>query len=101
MPDSSQRAIPLAAGRARFFNSLQEVRNEPSECCRFVRVPCFHADDLCNSMTVGRLYRVIGFPAAHGHPLQGVSWSVEANGVQPLLPECEAGRHLSHLNTLI
>lgn len=44
-------------------------------------------------MIVGRLYRVIGFPAAHAHPLQSVSWSVEANGVQPLLPECEARRH--------
>lgn len=67
--------------------TYRKFRNEPSES-RCV----FHADELCHSMAVGRLYRVIGFPTTHANPLQSISWSVEANGVQPLLPECEA-RH--------
>lgn len=40
-------------------------------------------------MTIGRLYRVIGFPA-HVHQQHSISWSVEANGVQPWVPECKA-----------
>lgn len=80
--------------RACFFNNLQEALNNPSECCRFV-FPV-HVDELCNSMSVGRLYRVIGFPAhVHVQP-QSISWSVEANSVQALVPECNAALHKSH-----
>uniref|UniRef100_A0A3Q3W6V7 Minichromosome maintenance domain-containing protein 2 n=1 Tax=Mola mola TaxID=94237 RepID=A0A3Q3W6V7_MOLML len=42
--------------------------------------------ELCNSMRIGRLYRVVGFPA-HVHQWQSISWSVEANNVQPWEPE--------------
>lgn len=108
VPDASQRAFRLAVGRGRrwracFFNNLQEVWNKAFRVlplCVSTRVSmcvcAFHADELCDSMTVGRLYRVIGFPATHANPLQSVSWSVEANGVQPLLPDCEA-RHNQRL----
>ncbi|XP_075906364.1 minichromosome maintenance domain-containing protein 2 isoform X2 [Nelusetta ayraudi] len=67
--------------------ALEVLRPSQPSAHRYQSITLFLRDDLCNSMTVGRLYRVIGFPAAHGHPLQSVSWSVEANGVQPLLPE--------------
>uniref|UniRef100_A0A8C7NK48 Minichromosome maintenance domain-containing protein 2 n=1 Tax=Oncorhynchus mykiss TaxID=8022 RepID=A0A8C7NK48_ONCMY len=43
-------------------------------------------DELCNSMRIGRLYRVLGIPA-HVHQWPNVTWSVEANSVQPWEPE--------------
>lgn len=55
--------------------------------------PPFHTDELCNSMRIGRLYRVIGVPA-HVHQWQSISWSVEANSVQPWVPECKAVNYL-------
>uniref|UniRef100_A0A8C7D556 Minichromosome maintenance domain-containing protein 2 n=1 Tax=Oncorhynchus kisutch TaxID=8019 RepID=A0A8C7D556_ONCKI len=43
-------------------------------------------DELCNSMRIGRLYRVLGIPA-HVHHWPNVTWSVEANSIHftPLL----------------
>uniref|UniRef100_A0A673X0P0 Minichromosome maintenance domain-containing protein 2 n=1 Tax=Salmo trutta TaxID=8032 RepID=A0A673X0P0_SALTR len=43
-------------------------------------------DELCNSMRIGRLYRVLGIPA-YVHQWPNITWSVEANSVQPWEPE--------------
>lgn len=40
-------------------------------------------------MRIGRLYRVLGIPA-HVHQFPSITWSVEANSVQPWEPECKA-----------
>lgn len=40
-------------------------------------------------MRIGRLYRVLGIPA-HVHQWPSITWSVEANSVQPWEPECKA-----------
>ncbi|XP_006634062.2 minichromosome maintenance domain-containing protein 2 [Lepisosteus oculatus] len=47
----------------------------------------FLRDELCNSIKIGRLYRIIGIPA-HVHQWPNVTFSVEANSVQPWVPEC-------------
>ncbi|XP_008304803.1 MCM domain-containing protein 2-like, partial [Stegastes partitus] len=44
--------------------------------------------ELCNSMRIGRFYRVLGIPA-HVHQWPNVTWSVEANSVQLWEPECD------------
>uniref|UniRef100_A0A3P8RA62 Minichromosome maintenance domain-containing protein 2 n=1 Tax=Astatotilapia calliptera TaxID=8154 RepID=A0A3P8RA62_ASTCA len=41
--------------------------------------------ELCNSMRIGRYYRVLGIPA-HVHQWPNLTWSVEANSVQPWEP---------------
>lgn len=71
-----------------FFH--QEAQNKPFECYCFVSP--IHTDELCNSMRIGRLYRVIGFPA-HVHQRQSISRSVEANNVHLWEPECKASSH--------
>ncbi|KAJ3611388.1 hypothetical protein NHX12_021404 [Muraenolepis orangiensis] len=43
------------------------------------------ADELCHSMRLGHLYRVLGVPA-HVHQWPSVTWSVEANSVRPWEP---------------
>ncbi|XP_045923445.1 minichromosome maintenance domain-containing protein 2 [Micropterus dolomieu] len=53
---------------------------------RYQSVTLFLRDELCNSMRIGRLYRVIGIPA-HVHQWPGITWSVEANSVEPWEPE--------------
>nr|XP_040023274.1 minichromosome maintenance domain-containing protein 2 [Gasterosteus aculeatus aculeatus]XP_040023275.1 minichromosome maintenance domain-containing protein 2 [Gasterosteus aculeatus aculeatus]XP_040023276.1 minichromosome maintenance domain-containing protein 2 [Gasterosteus aculeatus aculeatus] len=53
---------------------------------RYQSVTLFLRDELCNSMRIGRLYRVLGIPA-HVQQGSGITWSVEANGVQPWEPE--------------
>lgn len=65
---------------------MKKPLNNPFEC--YCSVSSIHADELCNSMRIGRLYRVVGFPA-HVHQWQSISWSVEANNVQPWEPECK------------
>lgn len=40
-------------------------------------------------MRIGGLYRVLGIPA-HVHQWPNVTWSIEANGVQPWEPERKA-----------
>ncbi|MEQ2175167.1 hypothetical protein GOODEAATRI_015347 [Goodea atripinnis] len=39
-------------------------------------------DELCHSMTIGRLYRVVGIPSLV-YQWPSITWSVEANSVQP------------------
>ncbi|TMS15937.1 hypothetical protein E3U43_013230 [Larimichthys crocea] len=53
---------------------------------RYQSVTLFLRDELCNSMRIGRLYRVLGIPA-HVHQWPSITWSVEANSVQPWEPE--------------
>ncbi|XP_076017229.1 minichromosome maintenance domain-containing protein 2 [Genypterus blacodes] len=54
---------------------------------RYQFVTLFLRDELCNSMRIGQLYRVIGIPA-HVHQWPLITCSVEANSVQPWQPEC-------------
>ncbi|XP_070842402.1 minichromosome maintenance domain-containing protein 2 [Chaetodon trifascialis] len=53
---------------------------------RYQSVTLFLRDELCNSMRIGRLYRVLGIPA-YVHQWPSITWSVEANSVQPWEPE--------------
>ncbi|XP_078136446.1 minichromosome maintenance domain-containing protein 2 [Sander vitreus] len=53
---------------------------------RYQSVTLFLRDELCNSMRIGQLYRVLGIPA-HVHQWPSITWSVEANSVQPWEPE--------------
>ncbi|NP_001311369.1 minichromosome maintenance domain-containing protein 2 [Danio rerio] len=54
---------------------------------RYQSVTLFLRDELCNSMRIGHLYRVVGIPA-HVHQWPNVTWSVEACSVQPWIPKC-------------
>ncbi|XP_067234113.1 minichromosome maintenance domain-containing protein 2 [Chanodichthys erythropterus] len=54
---------------------------------RYQSVTLFLRDELCNSMRIGHLYRVVGIPA-HVHQWPNVTWSVEACSVQPWNPKC-------------
>ncbi|XP_041669643.1 minichromosome maintenance domain-containing protein 2 isoform X2 [Cheilinus undulatus] len=53
---------------------------------RFQSVTLFLRDELCNSMKIGRHYRVLGIPA-HVHQWPNVTWSVETNNIQPWEPK--------------
>ncbi|KAK1884957.1 Minichromosome maintenance domain containing protein 2 [Dissostichus eleginoides] len=53
---------------------------------RYQSITLFLRDELCNSMRIGRLYRVLGIPA-HVHQWPNITWSVEANSVKPWEPE--------------
>lgn len=64
---------------------IMHPQNNPSKCHGFVS--SLHSDELCNSMRIGHLYRVLGFPA---HVQQSMSWSVEANNIQLWEPVCKA-----------
>lgn len=55
--------------------------------------PPIRIDELCNSMRIGRLYRVLGIPA-HVHQWPNITWSVEANNVQPWEPDRKAVNYL-------
>ncbi|KAI7792468.1 minichromosome maintenance domain-containing protein 2 isoform X2 [Triplophysa rosa] len=54
---------------------------------RYQSVTLFLRDELCDSMRIGHLYRVVGIPA-HVHQWPSVTWSVEACSVQPWTPKC-------------
>ncbi|XP_068604211.1 minichromosome maintenance domain-containing protein 2 [Brachionichthys hirsutus] len=53
---------------------------------RHQSITVFLRDELCNSMRIGRLYRVLGIPV-HVHQWPGTTRSVEANSVRPWEPE--------------
>ncbi|XP_056220463.1 minichromosome maintenance domain-containing protein 2 [Seriola aureovittata] len=53
---------------------------------RYQSVTLFLRDELCNSMRIGRLYRVLGIPV-HVHQWPNITWSVEANSVRLWEPE--------------
>ncbi|XP_077364838.1 minichromosome maintenance domain-containing protein 2 [Festucalex cinctus] len=53
---------------------------------KYQSITLFLRDELCNVMSIGQLYRVIGLPAlVYRSP--GITWSVEANSVQTWEPE--------------
>lgn len=58
---------------------IMNPQNNCFKCHGFVS--SLHSDELCNSMRIGHLYRVLGFPA-HVQQWQSISWSVEANNIQ-------------------
>ncbi|KAL7840703.1 hypothetical protein AOLI_G00260260 [Acnodon oligacanthus] len=54
--------------------------HDPSSL-RFQSVTLFLRDELCNSMKIGLVYRVVGIPA-HVHQCPKVTWSIEACSIQ-------------------
>ncbi|XP_071341353.1 minichromosome maintenance domain-containing protein 2 isoform X2 [Trachinotus anak] len=66
--------------------ALDVVNAHQQRSLRYQSVTLFLRDELCNSMRIGRLYRVLGIPA-HVHQWPNITWSVEANTVQPWEPE--------------
>ncbi|XP_019750480.1 minichromosome maintenance domain-containing protein 2 [Hippocampus comes] len=67
-------------------DALNVLRAPQQNSLRYQSVTLFLRDELCNVMSIGQLYRVIGIPA-HVHRSPNVTWSVEANSVQPWEPE--------------
>lgn len=88
-------AVGCTVGDMHVSSVIAKPRTTP-ECYCFVSP--VHTDELCDSMMIGRLYRVIGFPA-HVQHQHSISWSVEANSVQPWVPECKAVNDL--ISTLL
>ncbi|XP_029698359.1 minichromosome maintenance domain-containing protein 2 isoform X2 [Takifugu rubripes] len=66
--------------------ALDALKGQKQSALRYQSVTLFLRDELCNSMRIGHLYRVLGFPA-HVQQLQSISWSVEANNIQLWEPE--------------
>ncbi|XP_062297507.1 minichromosome maintenance domain-containing protein 2 [Scomber scombrus] len=66
--------------------ALNVLRTHQQSALRYQSVTLFLRDELCNSMRIGRLYRVLGIPA-HVHQWPNITWSVEANSIQPWEPE--------------
>uniref|UniRef100_A0A3Q2Y5Y0 Minichromosome maintenance domain containing 2 n=1 Tax=Hippocampus comes TaxID=109280 RepID=A0A3Q2Y5Y0_HIPCM len=66
-------------------DALNVLRAPQQNSLRYQSVTLF-LRELCNVMSIGQLYRVIGIPA-HVHRSPNVTWSVEANSVQPWEPE--------------
>ncbi|XP_016385499.1 MCM domain-containing protein 2-like [Sinocyclocheilus rhinocerous] len=58
-----------------------------ADSLRYQSVTLFLRDELCNSMRIGHLYRVVGIPA-HVHQWPNVTWSVEACSIRPWTPKC-------------
>ncbi|XP_030611869.1 minichromosome maintenance domain-containing protein 2 isoform X1 [Archocentrus centrarchus] len=78
--------------------ALDVLRSHQQSATRYQSVTLFLRDELCNSMRIGRFYRVLGIPA-HVHQWPNITWSVEANSVQPWEPEygCEVSPRLQEL----
>uniref|UniRef100_A0A667XI73 Minichromosome maintenance domain containing 2 n=1 Tax=Myripristis murdjan TaxID=586833 RepID=A0A667XI73_9TELE len=53
--------------------ALGNLSNNPLECYCFVSP--LHIDELCNSMRIGQLYRVLGIPA-HVHQWPNITWNL-------------------------
>nr|XP_046227270.1 minichromosome maintenance domain-containing protein 2 isoform X3 [Scatophagus argus] len=68
------------------IKALDGVSAHQQSSLRYQSVTLFLRDELCNSMRIGRLYRVLGIPA-HVHQWPSITWSVEANSVQLWEPE--------------
>lgn len=66
---------------------IMKSQDNPIKCDGFVS--SLPSDELCNSMRIGHLYRVLGFPA-QVRQWQSISWSVEANKIQLWEPACKA-----------
>ncbi|XP_054893794.1 minichromosome maintenance domain-containing protein 2 isoform X1 [Poeciliopsis prolifica] len=68
------------------IGALDVLRGRQQSSFRYQSVTLFLRDDLCHSMTIGRLYRVVGIPVLV-HQWPNITWSVEANSVQPWEPQ--------------
>ncbi|KAK2859450.1 hypothetical protein Q5P01_004070 [Channa striata] len=66
--------------------ALDALTAHQQSSLRYQSVTVFLRDELCNSMRIGQLYRVVGIPA-HVHQWPDVTCSVEANSVQLLKPQ--------------
>ncbi|XP_047424227.1 minichromosome maintenance domain-containing protein 2 isoform X2 [Mugil cephalus] len=66
--------------------ALDVLSGHQQSSVRYQSVTLFLRDELCNSMRIGRFYRVLGIPA-HVHQWPNITWGVEANNVQPWEPE--------------
>ncbi|XP_077480785.1 minichromosome maintenance domain-containing protein 2 isoform X1 [Stigmatopora argus] len=67
-------------------DALNVLRGHQQSSLRYQSITLFLRDELCNVMSIGQRYRVIGIPA-HVHRAPNITWSVEANSVQPWEPE--------------
>ncbi|KAM4718288.1 minichromosome maintenance domain-containing protein 2 [Anableps anableps] len=67
--------------------ALDVLRGHQQSSFRYQSVTLFLRDELCHSMTIGRLYRVVGIPALV-HQWPSITWSVEASSVQPWELQC-------------
>ncbi|XP_061522320.1 minichromosome maintenance domain-containing protein 2 [Phycodurus eques] len=67
-------------------DALNVLRAHQQRSLRYQSVTLFLRDELCNVMSIGQLYRVIGIPA-HVQRSTNITWSVEANSVQSWEPE--------------
>ncbi|KAF3703565.1 Minichromosome maintenance domain-containing protein 2 [Channa argus] len=67
--------------------ALDALTANQQNSLRYQSVTVFLRDDLCNSMRIGQLYRVVGIPA-HVHQWPDITCSVEANSIQLLEPQC-------------
>ncbi|XP_027861001.1 minichromosome maintenance domain-containing protein 2 isoform X2 [Xiphophorus couchianus] len=65
--------------------ALDVLRGRQQSSFRYQSVTLFLRDELCHSMTIGRLYRVVGIPVLV-HQWPSITWSMEANSVQPWEP---------------
>uniref|UniRef100_A0A3Q2U0T8 Minichromosome maintenance domain-containing protein 2 n=1 Tax=Fundulus heteroclitus TaxID=8078 RepID=A0A3Q2U0T8_FUNHE len=72
-------------------DALDGLRGHQQSPFRYQSVTLFLRDELCHSMAIGRRYRVVGIPALV-HQWPSLTWSVEANRVQPYL-SLPTGRH--------
>ncbi|XP_057680511.1 minichromosome maintenance domain-containing protein 2 [Corythoichthys intestinalis] len=63
-------------------DALNALRSHQQNSLRYQSVTLFLRDELCNVMSIGQHYRVIGIPA-HVHRVPNITWSVEASSIQP------------------
>ncbi|XP_035981223.1 minichromosome maintenance domain-containing protein 2 [Fundulus heteroclitus] len=68
-------------------DALDGLRGHQQSPFRYQSVTLFLRDELCHSMAIGRRYRVVGIPALV-HQWPSLTWSVEANRVQPWELQC-------------
>nr|XP_020455658.1 MCM domain-containing protein 2 isoform X2 [Monopterus albus] len=66
--------------------ALDVLTGHQQSSLQYQSVTLFLRDELCNSMRIGQLYRVLGIPA-HVHQWPNITWSIEANRVQLWEPE--------------
>uniref|UniRef100_A0A672YFK3 Minichromosome maintenance domain containing 2 n=2 Tax=Sphaeramia orbicularis TaxID=375764 RepID=A0A672YFK3_9TELE len=64
------------------YKAMDVLRAHQQSSLRYQSVTLFLRDELCNSMRIGQLYSVVGIPA-HVHQWPHITWSIEANNIQP------------------
>ncbi|XP_029004593.1 minichromosome maintenance domain-containing protein 2 isoform X2 [Betta splendens] len=79
--------------------ALDVLTSHQQSSLRYQSVTLFLRDELCNSMRIGQLYRVLGI-SAHVHQWPNITCSVEANSIQlwePQYPHKVSARFLELL----